>query len=150
MRKRVIIYGVPILILFALFFVNGFEKEAFFSQEFNQISSLKVSYKLLSESSDTLQQSKMESKSFTMEENKEEIKKFYGSIVNTKSTDHKNPDQYERQTQEPAFTIEVNYKDGKKDLIKSTERGMTIYRVYDDKGSWVGGENTELLKLINK
>jgi len=159
MKKRLTTYVIPMVFLVALFFANGFDRQAILTEDFNEINSLKIRYIINSKdgsfenfngSNSVDVNTKMESKTYSMEDSKEVIEKIYRSIVNTRVTDHKNPDEYESQNSDPAFTIEVSYKNGKKDLIKSTERGMLIYRVYDDKGSWVGGDNEELMVLIRK
>ena len=150
MRNKYITYLIPVLIIICVFLVRGIsDNPTIFTQDFNQIVTMNINYKVPNESSEN-SQGKMESKSYSMEKDKEFVTKIYGSIVNTKFTTYSNPDEYERQSGEPVFTIEMIYKDGKKDLIKSTNDGNKFYRIYDDKGSWIGGESKELLDLIKK
>lgn len=140
MKKRLTTYVIPMIFLFALFFVKGFDRQAILTEDYDQISSMEISY----------QNRGNENKTYTMEKDKEVIRKIYGSMVNTNITEHKNPAELERQESDPYFTIEINYKNGHKDVVNSTETGKVIYRIFDDKGSWVGGENNELALLIKK
>jgi hypothetical protein len=80
------------------------------------------------------------------------IKKFYDCIMATKTEVHKNPSEKYAITCDPYYTIQVNYNDGKSELIKSGEgEGSTgFYRFLDDKGSWIGGGNSELNELIKQ
>ncbi len=77
------------------------------------------------------------------------IQKIYDLIAATNTELHKNPSERDYQSSSPTFTIIVNYRNRKKDIITSTETGKFIYRILDNKGSWVGGHNEELEKFIN-
>jgi len=135
MRKRVTVYFIPLIIIMGIIIFRGFNPENLLTNEYNQINSVNVNYK-------------NETKTYTMEKDKEVINKIYGSIVNTKVTTTNNPDEINKQTSTPAYTIEINYKNGSKDLIKSVETGLVIYRILDENGSWVGGPNSDLVEIV--
>ena len=135
MKKRVTVYFIPLIIIMGIIIFRGFNPENLLTNDYDQINSVNVNYK-------------NETKIYTMEKDKEVIKKIYGSIVNTKVTTTKNPDEINKQTSTPAYTIEINYKNGSKDLVKSIETGLVIYRVLDENGSWVGGPNSDLVEIV--
>ncbi|MDA8210293.1 MAG: hypothetical protein M0021_00195 [Clostridia bacterium] len=89
-------------------------------------------------------------KKLMVSENSEQIKEIYNilknGMKNTKT--YENPKEMERQESNPRFTVRLIYRDGKSDLINSTEGGKFIYRFINGKGGWTGGENEGLLPLI--
>jgi len=135
MKKRVTVYFIPLIIIMGIIIFRGFNPENLLTNDYDQINSVNVNYK-------------NETKIYTMEKDKEVINKIYGSIVNTKVTTTKNPDEINKQTSTPAYTIEINYKNGSKDLVKSIETGLVIYRILDENGSWVGGPNSDLVEIV--
>jgi hypothetical protein len=80
---------------------------------------------------------------------KELIGKIYDSITSTKTVTYINPNDLHSQLSDPIYSIQINYNDGKSDLIYSDATGEYIFRVLDNQGSWTGGENTELIELIS-
>lgn len=105
-------------------------KENIITKDFNQVSSIQIIYN-------------NSNKTYSIEKDRDFIKKVYDTILNTKVTVHSG-----RQESEPQFTINLVYKSGDKNVIESTETGQFIYRVLDNKTSWVGGTNTNLLEII--
>ena len=65
--------------------------------------------------------------------------------MNTKVELNKNPDEIHSQYSDPVYTLEISYNNENKDVIKSTETGKFIYKLLDKKGSWIGGENKDLI-----
>ena len=61
------------------------------------------------------------------------------------------PREYESQESDPAFTITINYRNKKSDVLIGTN--SWIYRSWGDHGGWVGGRNpvarTSVENLIN-
>ncbi len=105
-------------------------KENIITKDFNQVSSIQIIYN-------------NSNKTYSIEKDRDFIKKVYDTILNTKVTVHSG-----RQESDPQFTINLVYKSGDKNVIESTETGEFIYRVLDNKTSWVGGTNTNLLEII--
>ncbi|WP_143331275.1 hypothetical protein [Clostridium peptidivorans] len=104
-------------------------KQNIVTNDFNQVSSMEIIYN----NSKT---------TYSIDKDKDFIKKVYDSILNTKVTVNKGS-----QESDPQFTINLVYKSGDKNVIESTETGEFIFRVLDNK-SWVGGNNTDLIKII--
>ncbi|RXM73448.1 hypothetical protein [Clostridium tetani] len=100
------------------------------TKDFSQVSSMEIIY------NDT-------SKKYSIDKDKDFIKKVYDSILNTKTTLNKYA-----QESDPIFTINLVYKSGEKNIIKSTETGEFIYRVLDNKSQWSGGRNNNLFQII--
>jgi hypothetical protein len=131
--KRFLIYVLSIIILIPM--LQGCKRESVLTNNIDDIKSIHIYYKDFN-------------KSYTMEKDNDKIKSFYDSVMNTKVKLYKNPGEINSQNSEPIYTLEVSYKNGDKDIIKSTETGKFIYRLIDDKGSWIGGKNEDLITLI--
>lgn len=104
--------------------------ESILTKNFSEVKSVEIIYK-------------KSSKTYTIEKDKDFIKKIYDSILSTKTT-VKN----DRDESEPRFTVNIVYKSGSKDTIMSTETGQFIYRVFGSKKSRVCGTNTDLFNLV--
>ncbi|WML32729.1 hypothetical protein [Clostridium sp. OS1-26] len=104
--------------------------ENIITNDFSEVSSIQINY---NNSNNT----------YGIEKDREFIKKVYDTILNTKVTVHN-----DSQESNPQFTITLFYKSGDKNVIQSTETGEFIYRILDNKKSWVGGSNTKLLETI--
>lgn len=85
----------------------------------------------------------------TQAENKDLINTIYQSINTTKTRTETKPDASEEQNSEPYFTITINYSDGTKDSIYSTEGRKFIYKRLSGSG-WVGGKNKVLIEVVNR
>lgn len=85
----------------------------------------------------------------TQVENRELINTIYRSINTTKTRTETKPDASEEQSSDPFFTITINYLDGTKDSIYSTEGSRFIYRRLSGNG-WVGGKNNFLIEVVNR
>lgn len=106
--------------------------EGILTKDFKEVSSMEITYG-------------GSTKKYTIEKDKEYIKKVYDSIVGTKTT-IKN----DRDESEPKFTVNVIYKSGDKDLIQTTETGQFIYRVFGSKKSRVAGSNNTLINIVKE
>lgn len=106
--------------------------ESILTKEFKEVNSIEITYA-------------GSTKKYSIEKDKEYIKKVYDSIVGTKTTVKNDRDESESK-----FTVNVIYKSGDKDVIQSTETGQFIYRVFGSKKSRVGGTNNTLISLVKE
>jgi hypothetical protein len=84
------------------------------------------------------------------EKDKDLISELYKRVTSIKNLElHINPDEDESQESDPLFEIVFYYKDGKGDIIESTETGKYIFRRLLGSG-WVGGPSDDILVIINK
>ncbi|MDP4178452.1 MAG: hypothetical protein Q8900_08960 [Bacillota bacterium] len=137
MIKKSIVFLTLLIVPIALF--QGCKKstDAILTDNLSNVTNIHVDYTDKNKTDTTINDKKL-------------VKKVYDSIISTKTDIYKNPNEKDAQNSNPAYTIQINYTDGKNDLIKSTETGEFIYRTLDDKGSWAGGKNLELEKLISQ
>ena len=89
-----------------------------------------------------------QSSEITAEKDKDLIAQIFVSINSTKTRTETNPNGSNEQTSEPNYTIAIDYSNGSKETIYSTESGKFIYKRLSGNG-WVGGNNKQLSKLIN-
>ena len=104
--------------------------ENLITKDFNEVSSMKVVFN-------------NSNKTYSIEKDKEVIKKVYDNIVNTKVSVHNGS-----QDSDQLFTVNIVYKSGETNVIHSTETGLFLFRIMDNKTSWIGGENKELLEIM--
>lgn len=112
------------------------------TQEFQKVSGVELHYKPLNMA--------VKSKSLNIREHREIIKEIY-DIISAGAENAKtyiNPKEMDRQESDPHFKIIINYTDGQYDEILSTETGMFVFRFLDQKGSWTGGKNVDLLSIV--
>ena len=133
MKKIIVFVIAVILISFGYFILNSNHK--LLTQGLKKVTTIKVNIK-------------GEEKIYTIENNENLIKEIYNSIKNTKTKTNRISNSEEGQESEPAFSVIITYNNGKTDYIKSTETSEFIFRVFDKNGSWVGGKNVELVKLV--
>ncbi|GIM30290.1 hypothetical protein CPJCM30710_29560 [Clostridium polyendosporum] len=133
MSKKFTIYFILVIIVIGL--LQGCKKEGILTNSFGEVNRLQVNYKDFN-------------KIYTIGKDTDLIKGIYYSILNTKTVVHKNPSEMDSQNSDPVCIITIYYKNGKEDIIKSTEGAEFIYRNFDSKGSWIGGKNTDLIGLI--
>lgn len=85
----------------------------------------------------------------TSEKDKDLISELYKKIAATKLVIYANPDEFDRQESDPLFEIIFVYKNGKSDIIESTETGRYIFRRLFRSG-WLGGPCDDILAVIKK
>lgn len=132
-------YGPNNTAIFKL--IKSEDNYAILTNGFNEVTGIQIYYNKVTAIAES-------NKVYSTEKNIDKIKSIYDSINNTKVKLHKNPKEMELQSSDPIFTIEISYNNGNKDVIQSTETGEFIYRLIDDKGSWIGGSNNNLVELI--
>lgn len=106
--------------------------ESILTKDFKEVSSIEITYGGAT-------------KKYSIEKDKDYIKKVYDSIVGTKTTVKNDRDESESK-----FTVNVIYKSGDKDVIQSTETGQFIYRVFGSKKSRVAGTNNTLINIVKE
>lgn len=83
----------------------------------------------------------------TAKKDKDLITELYKKLSSTKLVVYINPDELDCQESNPLFEIIFYYKNGKKDIIESTETGEGIYRGLLGAG-WVGGASKDILEFV--
>jgi PBP1b-binding outer membrane lipoprotein LpoB len=84
----------------------------------------------------------------TTEKEKDLIAQIYELINLTRTRTEVKPNGSNEQTSEPYYTITIDYSNGSKDTIYSTENGKFIYKRLSGNG-WVGGNNDRLIEILD-
>ncbi len=142
MKNRIKFFIVCILILCAFFWIYKTSKQeeiALFSQPMENVASITI----------TPQSDLIPDKKISISQATPQMQQLLDILNATQDLQVvKNPDEQTEQNSDPAYYLQIQYKDGMKENIFATETGTFLYRLINDKGGWVGGHNEKILPYL--
>ena len=136
--------AIVLMFVLSIFLLTGASGAKMLTQSPGQLEQVSVSY-VVEEEGAGYQAGELIQKDFLAGEHKAICESIYHRIIDTK----KAKESTNEQTSDPRFMITLRYKNGKADVIHSTETGGFVFRYLKD-NKWVGGFNENILPKLQE
>ena len=128
---------VIVVLIIGFVLIGGHYPSSLLTQELNAVTKITVVYHRNDNKTHELYLAK----------DNDLMQRIYQLIDSTKVRVNPLPSANQEQTNDPQFTIIVEYENGSKDTILATETGEFLYRRLTGAG-WAGGHNKEINTIV--